>query len=299
MDISRPAAPDLDGRLSPTLSAARFSRLENVTAVSGLPRPDALDVTARASLFGCTEAELVRTQSTLREIVDRSARELLAEASFRAACEQLSRAEQSLVVTIGDSITADRLSWAEMLAAALASTPRPLQLVNLAVSGGTTADLLPRADAIARLRPSWVIAMIGTNDVRRHGVQGIGRMTSLQETDRNLDVFSTLVTRHIGSRLALITPPPVDEARAVRCEVFRDAGITWRSDDISEIAEIVRRRSGTVIDINRDLSSQAAETFLTPDGVHPSVAGQKQIARTVAIALAAASAQSHGGRAPV
>ena len=158
--------------------------------------------------------------------------------------------------------------------------------MNLAVSGGTSADLLRRIDQISGLRPSWVLIMIGTNDARRHGRDGIAQMSSLAETERNIDVFRELVEQ-LGARTALVTPPPIDADRVSVCETFTSVGISWRTEDIDAIATAVRQRRPTIIDVHGDLSSRPAETMMSDDGIHPSFDGQKQITRTVVESLAA------------
>ena len=44
-----------------------------------------------------------------------------------------------------------------------------MALINAAVSSTTSSDLIANFESIASKNPSHVIAMIGTNDARRHG----------------------------------------------------------------------------------------------------------------------------------
>ncbi|MBP2324574.1 hypothetical protein JOF56_004959 [Kibdelosporangium banguiense] len=59
------------------------------------------------------------------------------------------------VAVVGESTTADRLSWFEILRHALSLRHKEVRLTNLAVSGSTTTQALTRLPALAfTTRPS-------------------------------------------------------------------------------------------------------------------------------------------------
>ncbi len=79
------------------------------------------------------------------------------------------------------------------------------------------------------------------------------------------------------ARLVLLTPPPIDEARALQHGPFAEGHVSWRFNEVVEVAEIVRRQDCPVVDIHGAFLGPNLSTYLTADGIHPSVAGQKRI----------------------
>lgn len=264
--------------LAEAVDAARYSRLENVLALTELPCKSLTGVELRAELFGCTPEELMQIDAGLESIVQVAGTELLADAEFRAAVDRLRVAPGDVVVTIGDSITADRLSWAEILGQVLVARLATVELANLAVSGGTSADMLGRISAVIDRAPDWVIMMIGTNDARRHGPGGDARMVSTSETLRNVEQFVAVVTEQTAARVTLLTPPPIDEQQAIGCKRFSDAQISWRADDVAELAALLLERHPNAIDLHSRRPGYAIDELLGPDGVHPTALGQRELA---------------------
>jgi acyl-CoA thioesterase I len=285
-----PVTIDLDGPRTPLIDAARYRGLRNLPFLAALDDRGDLDERMMARLLDCDLGSLHQIRSELRTALGRACDELLADSTFTQAVLALPFRPGEVVVAVGDSITADQLSWAEILGCVFARLrPEEVRFVNASVSGVTTADLIARLHDIAAHEPSWVIAMIGTNDARRHGSGGPVRMASAGETARNLAALGPLLRERTASRLVLVTPPPVDEERLLAYEAFREVRVTWRSEEIDQVAELVRGQTDVlVIDVHRELVSEEAAGYLTADGIHPSIAGQMRIARAIATALAGA-----------
>jgi lysophospholipase L1-like esterase len=184
-----------------------------------------------------------------------------------------------VVVGLGDSITADALSWFEQIAAGGGGA----RFVNAGLSGDTTADLRKRAFRIAALRPDWILAMAGTNDCQRHGPRE-ERLVSEAETLRNLLALDAAL-RRTGARVVWVTPPPVDEA-GLGAELAR-RGLRFRAADLRSVADAMRAVSEEVIDIQPRFTGWE-------DGVHPTADGQRLIAERVVRSLI--SANVNGGR---
>jgi lysophospholipase L1-like esterase len=276
----------------PLTEVVRYSRLENLPAILAFPNAQALGAPMTAQLLGCDIQRLLHIRSELRAAIDQACDRLLSETHFAPAIHALPFAPGDTVVAVGDSITADELSWAEILAAALTRLrPGEIQLINAGVSGDTTADLIARFNTIAGHRPDWIITMIGTNDARRHGPGGAARMASPSETRRNLQAFEGLVKQHTKARLTYITPSPVDQTRVVHYDRFRADSTTWREIEVRQVAKIIRQQTPLVVDIYDMFYRANPSTYLTADGVHPSLAGQRQIANAVVAALAASAAR--------
>lgn len=191
------------------------------------------------------------------------------------------------ILALGDSITDDSLSWAFQLQAYLARhrAADGIRVINAGITGNTTQEALARIDRIAAERPTWVIQMLGTNDARRHGRIG-ARMQSIDETRRNLGLLAELIATETDAEHVCLTPPPVVEADADAWAPFRDERITWREADVAEIADAVRAHPGRVVDVHARLRDAPAG-WLLPDGVHPTLVGQRLIADIVLDALSA------------
>jgi lysophospholipase L1-like esterase len=74
-----------------------------------------------------------------------------------------------------------------------------------------------------------------------------------------------------------MTPPPAIEARVVESSSLCEP--TWRNADLAEVARLVRGVAGedTLVDCGR-LSEILRNPTPAPDGLHPSLAGQRAIA---------------------
>jgi hypothetical protein len=95
------------------------------------------------------------------------------------------------------------------------------------------------------------------------------------------------MVRSLGrAQLVLLTPPPVDEARARQHAAFVERRVSWRLSEVAGVGELVRRQRARVVDVYRAFLGQDLAACLTADGVHPSLAGQKLILRTLARAWA-------------
>ena len=183
------------------------------------------------------------------------------------------------IVALGDSITDDLLSWAEILRAS------GLVVVNAGVSGDTTADAFRRLYGIVLLEPDVVITMLGTNDCQRHGPGG-ELLVAPDESARNLASIAAWL-RRAGARRLWITPPPVDEAALARAVGSRPFAV--RDADVRAVAAAIHALGDPVVDLHEVFGDRPG--LLMEDGVHPTLDGQTAIAAAVASALG----HSHSG----
>lgn len=248
---------------------ARFLEPAKLLRLAELPL-DGWDESTDARVLGMTAAALAAQRDEQRELVARAADELIGELGLRAPV-----LGDGTVVALGDSITADALSWFEILRAVERRLGATATLVNAGISGETTADLRKRLRTILELRPARVLVLAGTNDCQRHGEEG-ALLVSAAETRRNLEL--------LGERLAPVpaviwlTPPLVDEAAVARSDALGGRGLAWRCADLRRVRETMRGLAGTVVDLQ---SLRWDATTLCDDGLHPSLAGQRAIARAV------------------
>ncbi len=233
-----------------------------------------------------TLAPFFRTDAgTYREIKDafterahRCASELLRDARFADLVDRLPFEPETAVVGLGDSITDDLQSWFEILRHLLTER-RPdegIRLVNSGISGDTTSGLLSRVLEVLEEDPDWVLILIGTNDAPFVREPPTKTLVSPEETAKNLRALRDLVKARSGARLAWMTPPPAIEDRTAEAPAGQPV---WRNADLAEVARLVREVAGEdpLVDLWEAFGQPAEPKFLLPDGLHPSLAGQKAI----------------------
>lgn len=248
----------------------RFERPE-----LSLPYAGGMDAATRAAVFGATLDEYDTAVGELAQRRDVAVQRLAQRDDVREILADPPFAAGQTVVAIGESTTADRESWFELIGA-LFATERPdlgLRFVNLSVSGSTTTQLLGGLGMLRRVDPSIVFCMIGANDARRTGGSHAARLVSAEETRRNLALIRDAVA---GVPRVWLAPVPVDEDAVARYPYFGGAGIHWTEHDRSDTARAITdvAASDPVID-PADAEHPIA---LLDDGVHPSADGQFEIA---------------------
>jgi acetyl esterase/acyl-CoA thioesterase-1 len=169
------------------------------------------------------------------------------------------------VLAIGDSITDDLASWAASLGA-----------INGGLSGDTTAGARVRLTRLLECEPDVAIVLLGTNDARRHGRDGEPMLVSHEETARNLRALDATL-RLRCARVVWVTPPPVADP------ALAEPDLIWHLRDVAAKADLVRALDRFAV----DLWPGWRAAYLSADGLHPSVAGQRFIAAQVRTSTAA------------
>ena len=166
------------------------------------------------------------------------------------------------LVALGDSITADRRSWASWVARAL-----ELPYTSYAVNGAVVADVL--RDQLPRVRPGHDVACLyaGVNDARSPGFDPSAFETDLLGVARELSgraerVLMVTLPLELGRPTA--APKPAIANRAVRRVAAAVGAALCELDDLR------------------------GERELLPDLVHPTAMGQIAIADRAARVLGAA-----------
>ncbi|WP_264777795.1 SGNH/GDSL hydrolase family protein [Deinococcus aetherius] len=131
-----------------------------------------------ARLFGLGAAAYGQTLEDFTARVRGVARELPADPEFAA----LPLEPGQTILGLGDSLTADRQSWFEVLRQVLElrRLNDRLRLINAGVSADTTVHLLTRLAPLTVHNPAWILTLIGTNDVRLHGKHSTKRRAQEQ-----------------------------------------------------------------------------------------------------------------------
>jgi acyl-CoA thioesterase I len=204
------------------------------------------------------------------------AAQMLEDQRFRDAVRALPFRPEDRIVGVGDSITADRLGWFELLSTSAVLAGAPIgEMVNFGLSGNTTADVLERFDLLESVRPSHVVLMLGTNDARSHGRAVECRMVTTSETERNLRALIDLIANNLGATIAVLTPPVVDQRRIDT--FFADTPVRWHAAEVAEVAEVVRKVAPSGLDLHSLTQAHGTDDILEADGVHPTPTGQRMI----------------------
>ncbi|MBC8162088.1 MAG: hypothetical protein H7Z42_12815 [Roseiflexaceae bacterium] len=213
-----------------------------------------------------------------------AAQELLADPAFAARVDQLPFRAGDTVVGIGDSFTDDLQSWLEIVRHLL-DLRRPhdaVRIVNEGLSAHTSAMVLRRfVPMLLAQKPNWIICFLGGNDVTRIGAEPNKPQVSLEETTKNLEALRRIAATQTKGEWIWMTLPTFVEERAAVYPPFTMGQSYWRNADVLPIGEYIRAQPELVVDIQSVFGLPANPDFLGPDGVHPSLAGQKAIARAL------------------
>jgi acyl-CoA thioesterase-1 len=236
----------------PLPELVRYCHPDKILGATRLP--GTLDEASIAQLYG-SDVETVRALAARLEAEARDAASALDDTPF---------APGSTVLALGDSITDDRGSWAEILRQALPD----VTILNAGLSGDTTTGAIARLSRLSG-RWTWALVLLGTNDARRHGAAPM--LVSHAETRRNLRVIDAALRRRCH-RVRWITPPPI------LGPVHADPDLSWQPAEMAAKADLVRAIDPAAIDLWPGFTAE----HLRPDGLHPSPAGQRFIASRIA-----------------
>lgn len=210
---------------------------------------------------------------------------MLTEPLYAAAVAGLPFRAGDRIAAVGDSLTADRLGWFDLIVASMRlAGHQDVDTHNLGLSGSTTADALERFDILEAFRPTHVLLMLGTNDARRHGRRRDHAMVSPGETQRNLAALIDLVANELSAEIVILTPPPGDQTRI--SAFFTDGTVRWTAAELDAVAAVVREIAPDCIDLHTALAAEDLGGLMELDGVHLNPAGQQVVARAVVRKLA-------------
>ena len=258
--------------------AVRFMQPEKM-----LPFSHDLDDELVAALFGLDAAAYRAIKGGFDARAREAARELLADPSFADRVDRLPFRPGKSVVAVGESSTADLEGWAEILRHLL-ELRRPhdrVRLVNAGLSGQTTSQALSGFVATVGSQPDWIVCFLGGNDCARYGPEPTKTLVGREETAENLKQMRRIAAAETGARWVWITPTTADEERVASFPFFQKARMALRNDDLLAVGDHLRGRPEPVVDAQAVFGTPANPNLMEPDGIHPSLAGQKAI--TVAL----------------
>jgi len=246
-----------------------FMHKFNMYKLSGLLLEDD-DLSSIARAYGASRKELEKLESGFRRNI--------AEISATLPAEGKPPADPAAeILAVGDSITSDRESYVKILNHHWRKDPSR-QMLDSAVSGDTTADLVKRFYSTVLNREfQWAVLFIGTNDCRQLDVPGRISVLSLEEYKRNIRFISeTLLER--GKNLIQVTLPPADNTRLK--DLSPEANSIYTEQHIGKVNDFIREWAGEkgypVADLARAVERQGRDV-LGPDGLHLNSAGQRLI----------------------
>ncbi|MQA77092.1 MAG: hypothetical protein GEV10_01185 [Streptosporangiales bacterium] len=244
-------------------------------------------VDALPSIFGLDKDRYAELTEGFAVHARQAAQELLDDDAFASAVDALPFAPGQTVLAVGDSMTDDLQSWAEILRHVL-ELLRPddgVRIVNGGLSAHTTAMVLRRWVPTVAQRPDWIICFLGGNDVTRVGPEPTKSQVSTAETVANLRELHRIAAARADASWVWITPAPVHEERVAAFPPFRMGESTWRNDDIVALTEAMRDFPEPVVDLTTVFGVPAADDLQGPDGVHASLAGQQAVTRALVTRL--------------
>jgi acyl-CoA thioesterase-1 len=234
-------------------------------------------------IFDMSREEYEEVRGSFEAAARAAAGELLRDERVAGLVDALPVSAGQRILAVGDSVTDDLQSWAEVLRHLLEirRSDDAITVINAGLSAHTTAMVLRRWPATLAPRPDLVICALGGNDVTRVGPDAAKCQVSLSETLANLRELRRIADALTTTRWVWMTPVPVHEERVADFEPFKFGHSTWRNTDITELAEGVLALDDPVVDLVSTFGVPADPQLQGPDGVHPSLAGQKAI--TVAL----------------
>jgi lysophospholipase L1-like esterase len=237
-----------------------------------------------AALWGIDTATYRRTRDRFAARAARAARDLLADPGLATRVDRLPFQPGDTVVGLGDSITDDDQSWLEILRHLLAHR-RPqdrIEVLNEGVSGDTTSQMISRFLDTVLDEPDWILCFAGTNDARLHGRSPLKTLVSVEETAKNLRMLRHFGATQTSACWVWMTPATVIERQIANDWFLSAFELGWRNEDLAAVAaaviDVAREHGEPVIDLRAVFGMPPDRKLLLPDGLHPSLKGQKAIA---------------------
>lgn len=240
-----------------------------------------MDEKLLARLFGLDLGEYRDIRNRFDANARSAARELLEDDSFAGHVDRLPFGAGDKVMGIGDSMTDDSQSWLEIVRHLL-EMRRPqdkIRTINMGLSAHTTAMVLRRFVSYLSQEPDWIVCFLGGGDATRVGPEPNKPQASPEETAKNFEAMRRIAAKLTDARWVWITPPTFHQERAAAYPPFKMGQSHWRNEDVLAIGDLIRAQKEPVVDIQALFGTPADPELQGPDGVHPSLAGQKAIAR--------------------
>ena len=257
--------------------------LQPERTLASLPGGAGISPEIHATLVGLPPTVYSSELDLMKEEAKVAAGELLADPAVASMVDRLPLQKGARVIAFGDSLTSDPQSWAVILGEILAAR-RAADAISVAISavaGETTTHGLVRIGQVIGQQPDAILFLIGINDARTQGPHPTKTLVHHEETERNIAELAQRVQRETAARCVWITPPAVDEEQVAEHSGLARFGVGFRNDNLARVAGIVRNATEDAIDVFSSWGTPPPRVFLTEDGLHLTLAGQKQLALEV------------------
>jgi acyl-CoA thioesterase I len=236
-----------------------------------------------AAMFGLKLDAYREIINKYAKCAQQAAQELLSDPVFASRVDRLPFKPGQTVIGLGDSITDDLESWLEILRnlLELRRGKDNIKVLNAGVSADSTNHVISRFQNVTLEKPDWIICMIGTNDARRHGQNPQKILISPQETEKNFAMLRAFAQNQTSASWVWLTPSPVIEEKVTAYWGAPATRINYSNSDLAVIANIIRRNPEPVVDLWKVFGQPANPNLYLFDGLHPSLAGQKAIAKAL------------------
>jgi len=239
---------------------------------------------AAAAILGISTGQFRDHVAAAQSDVRQTASDLLSDPLVAKTIDRLPIPPGGTLLALGDSITAYRRGYVEILRALL-DLRRPghaIQVLNMGESGCTSAAgrEIAYTQCLAR-RPDMVLVKLGVNDCKRFGGPGAGTLVSPAEYRRNMEDIVSAFVEHTRARLVLLTPAPVPESLVNGYGDFVSARLSLGNADIVGCADVLRsiaaQAAVPLVDLVSLFGMAPDAALYTPEGLHPGPLGHRLI----------------------
>lgn len=269
-----------DRALSPEDKTAIEYNFQMIATQLGI----SISAAATAAVLELSEHEYTAyTQAIIAE--NKAAAAALQKQSAVASLVDGIAAVGSRVLTMGDSITTCRYSYAELLRQLL--EPRGVSLFNWGVGGYTSNHALELCFNV-KLRDfqaDVIFLCYGVNDAKYFGSAN-KMLVSHGEYTANMTAAINALQHNTSALPVLITPTPVVESIANQLPPGFHQNMRWENADIKKMGaalhDIGRAHNVPVIDMFGAFGDSPSAALYLEDGLHPNRAGQRLILEHIA-----------------
>ncbi len=257
-------------------------KFDQVPATIGLNISDSV----AAEMLGISAADFDAEIQKIGEEVNAAATQLLAEPDVARGIAKWELGESPTVMFAGDSITALRRSYAEILRVMLtrAQPDVKLNFQNVADPGFTSGNALQDTyTTFLSKNPAWVFVFYGTNDAQHvESVEGRS-LVSPEEYRNNIRAIVKAFQTHTAARMVLIAPPPLLDKQAN--EAYGKKHIAYSTATVAKYAGVMKEVAAEAglpcVDLFALFGTPPDAKYFGPDGLHPNLAGQMEMVRAV------------------
>jgi len=222
-------------------------------------------------------------RAVFKENARQTAVELLEDDLFAEQVRNLPFKTDDRIVVLGDSISDDLQSWFEILrnVCEIHIPERKLTFINLAISGDTTTHMISRFLEVIMAKPDWIFCFAGANDARLQGTHPTKVLVSPEETEKNFKMLRNFAKTQTDAEWVWMTTATVIEEVISSHWFLGVLQLMWLNKDLNVVSDIVRKQDGAIVELQQVFGNPARSELLLDDGIHPSLAGQKEIVKAV------------------